>query len=95
MRKIQTCFFRSVKAMPGHKLLVEMGTGTHIDFDFNSRLSSVRFGALNDEAVFNTAHTDGFFIVFQKDGKDAVKLSADDFMDLVLIDRTGEYPMSV
>ena len=92
MRKIQTCFFESVTALPGYKLGVEMGTGAHIDFDFTSRLCSVRFGTLKDEAVFRTAYTDGNFILFQKEGEIKVKISADEFMDLVLVDRTGEFP---
>ena len=92
MRTIQTCFFKNVTALPGYKLKVEMGTGTLIDFDFNTRLRSVRFGTLKNEAVFNSVYTDGNFIIFQKEGEDKVKISADDFMDLVLVDRTGEYP---
>ena len=94
-RRIQTCFFKSVTAQPGYKLKVEMGTGTLIDFDFNSRLSSVRFGNLKDEAVFSTVHTDGDYILFQKEGEVKIKISPDDFMDLVLVDRTGEFPKEV
>ena len=92
MRKIQTCFFKNVTALPGYKLEVEMGTDTHILFDFTSRLETVRFGALKDKAVFYTVYTDGNYILFQKEGVDKVKISADDFMDLVLVDRTGEFP---
>jgi hypothetical protein len=92
MRKIQTCFFRSVIALPGYKLEVDMCTGAHIDFDFTSRINTVRFGALKDTAVFSTAHTDGNYLLFQKEGEDRVKISPDEFMDLVLVDRTGEYP---
>ena len=92
MKKIQTCFFKSVTALPGYKLEVDMGTGAHIDFDFTSRLGALRFGALKDEDVFNTAYTDGNYLLFQKEGEDKVKISPDEFMDLVLIDRTGEFP---
>jgi len=95
MRRIQTCFFKNVTALPNYKLKVEMGTGTFVDFDFTSRLSSVRWGVLKDEAVFNSAYTDGFFIFFQKEGEVEVKISGNDFMDLVLIDRTGEFPVVI
>ena len=91
MRKTQTCFFKSVTALPGYKLKVEMGTGALIDFDFTTRLRSVRFGTLKNEAVFSTACTDGNFILFEKEGE-AVKISPDEFMDLLLVDRTGEFP---
>ena len=92
MGRIQTCFFKSVTALPDYKLKIQMGTNTRIDFDFTSRLVSVRFGVLKDETVFNTAYTDGNFILFQKEGVDKVKISAEEFMDLVLVDRTGEFP---
>jgi hypothetical protein len=92
MRKIQTCFFKNVAVLPGYKLEVDMATGAHIDFDFTSRLGSVRFGTLKDEAVFSTAYTDGDFILFKKAGEIKVKISANEFMDLVLVDRTGEFP---
>ena len=92
MKKVQTCFFKSVTALPGYKLEVDMGTGAHIDFDFTSRLGTLRFGALKDEAVFSTAYTDGNYLLFQKEGEDKVKISPDEFMDLILIDRTGEFP---
>ena len=92
MEKIQTCLFKNVTPLPGYKLRVEMGTETLIDFDFTSRLCSVRFGTLKNEAVFNSAYTDGFFILFLKDGEVKVKISADEFMDLVLVNRTGKFP---
>ena len=92
MRKIQTCFFKSVAALPDYKLEVEMGTGARIDFDFTSRLETLRFGVLRDEALFSTVYTDGNYLLFKKEGEDKVKISPDEFMDLVLIDRTGEFP---
>jgi len=91
-RRIQTCFFKNVTALPGYKLKVEMGTETFIDFDFTPRLNSVRWGILKNEAVFNSVYTDGFSIIFQEEGK-AFEISADTFMDLVLVDRTGEFPL--
>jgi hypothetical protein len=94
MGRVQTCFFKNITALPGYKLKVEMGTGTLIDFDFTSRLCSVRFGTLKNEAVFNSVYTDGFYIYFKKEGEVKVKISADDFMDLVLVDRTGKYPIA-
>ena len=60
--KMQAGFFRSVKPLPKHKLEVVMQTDTHIVFDFTSRLGTMRFGALVDDELFNSARTDGNFI---------------------------------
>ena len=90
--RVQTGYIRSVKALPGYKLEVEMTTDTRIEFDFASRLNTIRFGALKDEKLFVTASTDGNFITFGTNDAARVRISAIDFMDLVLVDRTGRYP---
>jgi hypothetical protein len=61
-------------------------------FDFNSRLCTMRFGALRDEELFMTAHTDGNCILFEKKGTSKISIAASDFMDLILVDRTGGFP---
>jgi len=90
--KVQTGYIRSVKALPGYKLEVEMATNTHIEFDFASRLDTIRFGTLKDEKIFATASTDGNFITFGTNDAAKIRISAIDFMDLVLVDRTGSFP---
>jgi len=90
--RVQTGYIRSVKALPGYKLEVEMTTDTRIEFDFASRLNTIRFGALKDEKLFVTASTDGNFITFGTNDAVKVRISAIDFMDLVLVDRTGRFP---
>jgi hypothetical protein len=81
-----------VKALPDYRLEIEMQTDTHIVFAFNSRLCTMRFGALKDAELFNTVRTDGDFILFGKDGAVKVQIGPMDFMDLILVDRTGEFP---
>jgi hypothetical protein len=89
----QTGYFRSVKPLPEHKLEVDLETGSRIVFDFTSRLGTIRFGMLKHDEVFNTAATDGDAILFYKDGvANNIKISASEFMDMVLVDRAGEYP---
>ncbi len=82
-------FFKRVKALPDYHLEIEMVTGTKILFDFRSRLKSIRFGKLRDEEMFQNVHTDGLHLIFSKKGKVPVKITAKEFMDLVLIDRTS------
>ncbi len=80
-------FFKSVKALPGFRLKVNTGTDASIEFDFSSRLNTMRFGELKDSELFSTAHTDGDFILFGEVSPRVV-ISACDFMDLLSVDRT-------
>lgn len=80
-------YFRGVRVLPDYQLEVVMGTGTTIHFDFRSRLNTARFGRLKDEELFQSAQTDGNYLIFAKAGKMPVKITAAEFMDLVLIDR--------
>ncbi len=81
-------YFKSVSTLPDYRMDVTMGTGTTIHFDFRSRLKTARFGMLRDEELFRSAHTDGNYLIFSKAGKMPLKITASEFMDLVLIDRT-------
>lgn len=83
-----TGYFRSVQALPGYHLKVTMETGSIIHFDFRSRLSTARFGRLSDEELFQSVRTDGNYLIFHKAGIMPVKVTASEFMDLVLIDRS-------
>jgi hypothetical protein len=80
--------FRSVKAMPGYILVVIMETGANIQFNFRNRLNTPRFEALQEESLFQSVYTDGSFLIFQIPYRTQIKISAPEFMDLVLIDRS-------
>ncbi|MDR1510195.1 MAG: hypothetical protein LBS53_11210 [Synergistaceae bacterium] len=88
----QSKFFRSVKAISGHQLEIVMDTNSFIIFDFGDRLQSIRFSVLQEAELFNTAHTDGFYLLFGEDDKPKVKISPSDLMDLLMTDRTREFP---
>jgi two-component system chemotaxis response regulator CheY len=80
-------YFKSVHALPDYQLEVYMETDSTIHFDFRSRLDTARFGRLKDEELFRNVRTDGDYLIFEKAGKMPVKITASEFMDLVLIDR--------
>lgn len=80
-------YFKNVKALTGYHLKVVMETGTSIHFDFRSRLNTARFGRLKDEELFKSVRTDGSYLIFEKAGKMTLKITAAEFMDLVLVDR--------
>lgn len=81
-------YFKSVCALPEFHLKITMGTNTAIHFDFRSRLNTARFGKLRDEAMFRSVCADGVHLIFCKEGKAPAKITAKEFMDLVLVDRT-------
>jgi hypothetical protein len=85
--KAQKDYFKSVKALPDYLLEIEMRTDAHIVFDFKPCLGTARFGALKEEEVFNTAHTDGFRIQFREGTREKVTITAGEFVDLVLVGR--------
>lgn len=80
-------YFKSVEAQPDYQLKVIMETGTTIHFDFRPRLDTVRFGMLKDKELFQSVHTDGNYLIFRKTNRMPVRITASEFMDLVLIDR--------
>ncbi|MFZ2538869.1 MAG: hypothetical protein WAX04_08195 [Oscillospiraceae bacterium] len=80
--------FRSVISLPNYKLKIEMETGNAILFDFTSRLQSVRYGRLKEQIIFESVRTDGDVLIFGVDEKELITITADDLMDLLMIDRT-------
>lgn len=83
-------YFKEVKALSDYKLEVVMSTGTIILFDFGSRLNTARFKRLKNKEMFSSATTDGHKLIFVLPGLMPVQLTAKEFMDLVLVDRTGK-----
>jgi hypothetical protein len=88
---VQDCPFKSVKALPGHRLEVQMATNARIVLDFTSLLRTIRYGLLENEEFFNTADTDGFAIVFGKEHREEIKISESEFIDMVMVDRTSDW----
>lgn len=80
-------FFRSVHALPDYILEVLMGTGALVRFDFRTHLHTARFSPLRDFTLFQSVNTDGNCLFFDTGGLSAVKITASEFMDLVLVDR--------
>jgi hypothetical protein len=80
-------FFQSVRTRPDYQLEILMGSGALIYFDFNTRLHTVRFWPLCDKSLFQNARTDGDCLYFDSGGHNIVKITASEFMDLVMVDR--------
>jgi Protein of unknown function (DUF2442). len=81
-------FFQSVSTLPNYRLEVLMGSGAVIHFDFHSRLKTVRFRPLRDISLFQNVRTDGDCLYFGSGEDNVIKITASEFMDLLMVDRT-------
>lgn len=80
--------FRAVTPMEGDCLQVEMESVSTVCLDMHRRLQSVRFGLLRNQDVFRSVVTDGYRLIFYKDGSEVLEIPATTFMDLLAVDRT-------
>lgn len=80
--------FRTVIPMEDGCLQVEMESGSTVYLDMQRRMQSVRFGLLRNEDVFRSVETDGYRLIFYKDGSEVLEIPAVTFMDLLTVDRT-------
>lgn len=80
--------FRAVTPMEDGCLQVEMESGSTVRLDMHRRLQSVRFGLLRNQDVFRSVTTDGYRLIFYRDGSEVLEIPAATFMDLLAVDRT-------
>jgi hypothetical protein len=80
--------FHAVTPTKDGCLNVKMESGSTVCLDMHRRLQSVRFGLLRNQEVFLSVKTDGYRLVFYRDGNEVLEISADTFMDLLAVDRT-------
>lgn len=80
--------FRSVVALEDSYLKVEMESGSTVRLDMSRRLQSVRFGLLRNKDIFQSVATDGYRLIFYRDGNEVMEILNTTFMDLLAIDRT-------
>lgn len=81
-------FFHAVTPMKDDCFKVEMESGSTVCLDMHNRLQSVRFGLLRDQDVFKSVKTDGYRLIFYRDGSEVLEIVADTFIDLLSVDRT-------
>lgn len=64
-----------VTALPGHRLRIELRTGSVLELNMANRLDSTRFYPLRDEALMRTVTTDGGYLLFGSAPDFELKLS--------------------
>jgi len=74
-------YIKTVLPMKDYRLFMEMESGSSVTVDLSGKLKTMKYGELADEALFQTASTDGSFVIW---GNGRVKLTVNELMEVVL-----------
>lgn len=76
------CYIRAVMPLKGHRLFMEMESGSTVTVDLSSQLRTIKYGLLEDMELFNNVRTDGDYVIW---GDRRVSVSVKELMDVVLM----------
>lgn len=68
--------------MKDHRLFMEMEGGSTVTVDFSPRLHTMKYAALADQALFETAATDGDYVIW---GAGRIRLTVNEVMEVILL----------
>lgn len=75
-------YIKSVMPMKGYRLFMEMESGSSVTVDLSVKLKTMKYAELADEAFFNTARTDGDYVVW---GGGRLRLTVKELMEVILM----------
>jgi len=75
-------YIKSVQPMKNHKLYMEMEGGSTVTVDLTSKLHTMKYLELSNEDFFNTASTDGDYVIW---GEGRLRLTVNELMEIVLL----------
>lgn len=75
-------YIRSVMPMKDYRLFMEMESGSSVTVNLSGKLKTMKYAELIDEAFFNTAMTDGDYVVW---GGGRLRLTVKELMEVTLI----------
>lgn len=75
-------YIKSVLPMKDYRLFMEMESGSSVTVDLSGKLKTMKYAELADESFFNTAVTDGDYVIW---GEGRLKLTINELMEVVLI----------
>lgn len=78
-------YIRSIAPLENYHLFLEMTTGSIAIIDISKRFHSIRFAALQDKKLFQTAVTNGNYVIW---GDGLIKVDVKELLDILLIDRS-------
>jgi hypothetical protein len=75
-------YIKSVMPLKDYRLFMEMESGSIVAVDLSVQLGTIKYGLLENEALFNDVKTDGDYVIW---GNGRVRVSARELMDVVLL----------
>jgi len=75
-------YIKAVLPMKDYRLFMEMESGSSVIVDLSVKLDTMRYMELGEESLFQTARTDGDYVIW---GDGQIKRTARELMDVVLI----------
>lgn len=75
-------FIKAVVPMKDYRLFMEMESGSSVIVDLSVKLDTIKYGELEDEALFRKVRTDGDYVIW---GDGQVKVTVRELMDVVLL----------
>ena len=75
-------FIKAAVPLKDYRLFMEMESGSSVIVDLSVKLDTMRYMELGEESLFQTARTDGDYVIW---GDGQIKRTARELMDVVLI----------
>jgi len=75
-------YIRSVLPVKGHRLFLDMQSGSNVMVDFSGKLNTMKYAKFADEAFFQTAETDGNYVIW---GNGKVRLTVNELLEIILL----------
>lgn len=75
-------YIKEVLPIRGHRLRIEMESGSAVIVDLSSKLHTAKYAEFADEAFFRTAATDGDYVIW---GGGRTRLTVKELMEVVLL----------
>lgn len=75
-------YIKSVLPINNYRLFMEMEGGSTVTVDLSDKLHTMKYVALAEEGFFQTATTDGDYVIW---GNGRLKLTVNELMEVVLL----------
>lgn len=75
-------FIKAAVPLKDYRLFMEMESGSSVIVDLSVKLDTIKYGELEDEALFKNVRTDGDYVIW---GDGHVKVTVRELMDVVLL----------
>ena len=85
-RGIAMRYIRAVVPMKGHRLFMDMDSGSSVIVDLSVKLRTMKYKELEDEALFRAVETDGVFVSW---GNGRVRVTVQELMEVALTGDMG------